>query len=1014
MATGASEKPAALHNEKRFVFQGSLNRLLSDVKRVPPSATPCAKCTQRKRACICTTVNTAVGRAPVYELTELAETRAILSELRDSLNGVDIEKWSVHTRLLDHTSLVIKQVCELTTVVNGRREPGVELATNAWLKFYDILESYKVLDTLKPDLATEGGVLRSFHISECPGGFIASLNHALKQRNSLAELAWQATSLNPYHEANSHRECLAEDILYRETSNNWLNGADESGNIMRTANIEYIWDRISRPSRFNKGKAPVLVDLVTADGSVDCQADPNNQEALTAPLKLAEVVCALGLMRVGAAFVLKMFTLFEESSLSIVALLSMCFKSVEVYKPHLSKSNGAEVYVVCLGFNGITSVLLCALCKIVTEYATGKERRAILPREWVPSSFRAEFVECAKMFAQLQCRSLRSALGQYLQVADTNVFYKRKRDFAQQFVGQFKITAITSDCRIVKYMSFSDSTIKGHPTSSLCNVPKRTLPNLDARRAYGRSYEELQARREELHQQYRTKKDSSHYLTLSEDATCADFGRNIEDALRFSAEFRPEYPELKAGPLSLDLDQRLLTELRADLLNQLYVKDSWFVAASMHPHEVRMSHFVCNDLLFDVTRIRTFCGERAPVKTAMDVLCIDGAVGEAMSDINLLPNAGTVDFALIAKRFLDLGRYKAYLEITCNPSQQFPAVSFLKRHGIAGSLIYGFASSGDSSATIHFESSYELQVIVNSFVGEGKVGLCLDFNYDDHYARGEGYRSLTTSLNDSPIRRSCDVVFCDSRRSASYHREVLFDEFKTKHVVVAQLLQALNCLAPDGDLVIGAGTLLTRFSVCLVTALRTVFDEVHLYSPESVAPWTQRCYVICLRYNDRDNSLCRYYLQCLWNAICLHKKAGEEVVQTLRPQHFTHFARQLWEFNTRLMLTQLEDLALHARGDALSTNREQSAVELLRELGVVDLLFPPRLLQAQGPCRLPLFQNGAEGSAAGGSVDGQVQTPRANAKRPREKEPEVLPSTPPESPGGEEEAGSPIWSSDEN
>ncbi|GFE55835.1 ribosomal protein RNA large subunit methyltransferase J [Babesia ovis] len=1003
MATQGGEKPAALHNEKRFVFQNSLNKLLADTKRVPPSSKPCAKCEQRKRVCICSTVNGAVGRAAVYEIAELAETRSMLSELRDSLNDIDIEKWSYHTKILDETSLVVKQIGELSTVVNGRKEPGAELVTNAWAKLYEILEFYKVLDLVKPELATQGGDVHSFHISECPGGFIAALNHAVKQKNSMANLVWQATSLNPYHEGNSHMECLAEDILYRDTITHWISGADESGNITKTANIEYIWDRVSRPSKFNKGKLPVLADIVTADGSFCCQADPNNQESLTAPLKLSEVVCALGLMRVGAVFVLKMFTLFEESSLSIMALLSMCFKTVEVYKPHLSKSNGSEIYIVCIGFNGITSVLLCALCKIVNEYSSSKDRRAIIPKEWVPSAFKAEFIECAKMFAQLQCRSLRNCMSQYMQISDENAFYKRKREFAKQFLAQFPVNPIPSDCRLVKYMSFTEDVITGKDTSSLFHVPKRHLPDLDTRRAFAQSYDDLQQRRREMYRQYRQNKEQKHFLALSHEATCADFGSDIAQVLKFANEYRPPYPTFGVGPLSFDLDESMLTELRADLKNQRYIKDSWFVSAPIHVQDIRMSYFVCNDLLYDVMRVRTLCGERLPIVTPMDILCVDGAVGEAMSDINMLPNAATVDLAMVVKRFLDIKRYKSYLEITTNSSQQFPAISLMKRHNIAGSLIYGFNSGGDSESIIHFDSSYELQVILDSFVGEGAVKTTIDFNYDQRLSQSDGYKSLTTQLQESPLRNSCDFVFCDPRRLPQHHREVFFEEYKSKHVLVAQLVQAFCCLAHGGDLVVACSTLMTRFTICIITVLRTVFDQVHIYSPESAAPWTQRLYIVCRRYNDQDNSLCRYYLQCLWDAICLHKKSGKEVVQTLRPSHFTHFARRLWEFNTAMMLSQFNDLELHTRGPVHDGARDARAMEFLHSLGVIDLLFPPTLLDALGPCRLLSLD----------SVNHDVDLSRLTEKRPREEDSDGQVATPPDSPAQEERSGSPIWSSDE-
>ncbi|EDO05407.1 ribosomal RNA large subunit methyltransferase J domain containing protein [Babesia bovis T2Bo] len=1004
MSVNKGDKPPALHNEKRFVFQSNLNRLLSETKRVPPSSTPCAKCEQRKRICICSTVNGAVGKAPVYELTELADTKIMLSELRDSLNDIDIEKWSYHTKIMDETSLVVKQIADITTVVNGRKEPGAELVTNAWVKLYEILEFYKVVETLIPRLAEDGGTINSFHLSECPGGFIAALNHAIKQRNSTANLSWQATSLNPYHEGNSHMECLAEDILYRDTVTNWLTGSDESGNINKTANIEYIWDRVSRASKFNKGRAPVLVDIVTADGSFCCQADPNNQETLTAPLKLSEVVCALGLMRVGAIFILKMFTLFEESSLSIFTILKMCFKTVEVYKPHLSKSNGSEVYVVCIGFNGITSVLLCALCKIIDEYTASKERRAIIPKEWVPSSFRAEFVDCAMMFAQIQCRSLRHCMGQYMQISDENQYFKRKREFAKQFLAQFPVNPIPSDCRLVKYISFSDTVITGKDTSSLYHVPKRHLPNLESRRVFAKRYEELQKGRQELYRTSRQKENTSQFIILSEEATCADFGRNTADLFAFAKTYRPAYPEFSLSPLSFDLDPSLIDDLRMDLKHQKYVKESWFVSAPLHAHHIRMSHFVCNDLLYDVMHIRLLCGQRIPVVTQMDVFLHDGACGEAMSDINILPNSCTVDLALVAKQFLDIKRYKSYTEITSNPSQQFPAISLMKRHNLPGYLIYSFCQNGTGESLIHFDSSYELQVILDSFVGEGTLKTTLGFNYDQLLSQQEGYKSLTTQLQDTTLKNSVDFIFCDCRRSSNFHREVLSEEFKLKHVLVAQLIQAFFCLSPGGDLVIALSTTITRFTICIITVLRVCFQDVYLYRPESVPPWTQRSYVICRKYSEGDNSYIRYYLQCLWDAICLHKKSGREVLQTLRPAHFTHLSRQLWEFNTGLLLSHFNDLEIHTKSEPVVRPREFYAMDFLKQHDLVDLLYPSAVIDALGSCRLLSLEQQQK-------CDSSVE-PRGSEKRARTEDTEEHVDTPENSPS-QDNSHSPIWSSDE-
>ncbi len=71
---------------------------------------------------------------------------------------------------------------------------------------------------------------------------------------------------------------------------------------------------------------------ITADGSIDCQNTPGEQEAVTAHLHFCEAVTALSLLTPGGNFVLKMFTLFEHQSVSLMYLLNTAFR--EVKKSH--------------------------------------------------------------------------------------------------------------------------------------------------------------------------------------------------------------------------------------------------------------------------------------------------------------------------------------------------------------------------------------------------------------------------------------------------------------------------------------------------------------------------------------------------------------------------------------------------------------------------------------------------------------------------------------------------------
>ena len=75
---------------------------------------------------------------------------------------------------------------------------------------------------------------------------------------------------------------------------------------------------------------------MTADGSIDCSGAPSEQEQVVAQLHYCESVAAVGALAVGGAFVLKMFTLFEHSSICLVHLLSGLFEYTAICKPTVS------------------------------------------------------------------------------------------------------------------------------------------------------------------------------------------------------------------------------------------------------------------------------------------------------------------------------------------------------------------------------------------------------------------------------------------------------------------------------------------------------------------------------------------------------------------------------------------------------------------------------------------------------------------------------------------------------
>ncbi|XP_058486263.1 cap-specific mRNA (nucleoside-2'-O-)-methyltransferase 2 [Solea solea] len=352
---------------------------------------------------------------------QLQALKESLNTVKNQLSDKNVQVWHQHTNSTNRAGKVIAAV---------RSAANAEICTQAWCKFYEILGTFNLL----PEEALQSGELNTVHLCEAPGAFITALNHYIKTSESTryCDWSWAANTLNPYHEANGGSTTIVDDRLIANTLPWWFFGSDNTGNIMIQKHLLELQVFVSNMRR---------VDVVTADGSFDCQEKPDEQEALVASLHYCEATAALLLLSPGGSFVLKMFTLYEHSSVCLLYLLSCCFHSVNVFKPATSKSGNSEVYVVCLNYDGKEAVRPL-LSKLIRNYGPHlADQEALFPKALIPESFLNQHYEVCSYFHTLQVETITENLQLFEGMsAELKQQLDHVRDsVAQEYLQRFQV-----------------------------------------------------------------------------------------------------------------------------------------------------------------------------------------------------------------------------------------------------------------------------------------------------------------------------------------------------------------------------------------------------------------------------------------------------------------------------------------------------------------------------------------------------------------------------------------------
>lgn len=202
--------------------------------------------------------------------------------------------------------------------------------SRAYYKMVEIINHFDLLGDYKYKN------MNSFHLAEGPGGFIQAF---VTMRNNINDKYYGMTLVN----SNTNAPGWRKSTTFLKHNPNVIieSGITKTGDLYSFDNLLYILETY----KHNK------FDVVTGDGGFDFSIDFSKQEVNALRLIFSQILFALCLQKNKGKFVLKMFDLFNKSSIDLIYMLNLVYDKVYITKPKTSRFANSEKYIVCIGFN---------------------------------------------------------------------------------------------------------------------------------------------------------------------------------------------------------------------------------------------------------------------------------------------------------------------------------------------------------------------------------------------------------------------------------------------------------------------------------------------------------------------------------------------------------------------------------------------------------------------------------------------------------------------------------------
>lgn len=261
---------------------------------------------------------------------------------RQKIRGEDFLTWETLTFRLDLNQELKYEL---------RKHRGGEMITNAWIKMYEMINRFPKL------LPQQHTIIKTFHLCEAPGAFIAAINHYLSIKD--INFDWYAQTLVPMDNSRALDDHFG---LVHAYPHRWIFGdpnGDNSGDISHSAVIKH----------YMKHELLKGITFMTSDAGILCNPKQlNEQESYLSKINMGQIVCILACLEENGSAIFKTFLpLSEPLNISMIHLLTKLFDSLTYCKPSSSYACNSEIYIILQGYHKIKPNILEILLALLDD-----------------------------------------------------------------------------------------------------------------------------------------------------------------------------------------------------------------------------------------------------------------------------------------------------------------------------------------------------------------------------------------------------------------------------------------------------------------------------------------------------------------------------------------------------------------------------------------------------------------------------------------------------------------------